>query len=181
MVKEFNISGFDGDAFSGPENKRYTFLIFEVILFLAIVGFISLGGIGDIILFFETILILILILGSVGYIYYWWMRKTGGFRSDAYIFKILSDRIESKQKDKHHVIYADNIIRMKYERDVGGTGSRVLIWPKDYDKLVENGFKFGKGVLEYYKKHGTPVVLYPPALSRKERKRLKEAIEELKW
>jgi len=180
MVTEFNISEFDGVAFSGPENRRYTFLIFEVILFLSIVGFISLGGIGDIILFFETISILILILGSVGYIYYWWMRKTGGFRSDAYIFKILNDRIESKQMDKHHVIYADNIKKIKYERDVGGTGSRVLIWPKDYDRLIEDGIDAKPEVIERMKKSKTALVLHPPALNRAERKRLKEAIEEFK-
>lgn len=57
---------------------------------------------------------------------------------------------------------------------------KIKIWPKDYDKLPECGFKFGKGVMEYYKKHELPVVLYPPALSRTERKRLKEAMEDFK-
>ena len=180
MVTKFNVDRFGGYTFRGPENKKYTFLIFEVILFLAIVGFISLGGIGDITSFFETILILILILGGVGYIYYRWMKKTGGFRSDAYVFKIPNDRIESKQMDKHHVIYADNIKKIKYERDVGGTGSRVLIWPKDYSRLIVDGIDAEPEVIERMSKQKVPLVLYPPALSREERKRLKEAIEEFK-
>ncbi len=170
----------EGYIFKGPENKKSTFLIVEASLFLTILIFWYVSGVGDIALFLEGAIFLLAILCLVGYIYYKWTKKTGGFRSDAHIFKITDDRIESKQMDKHHVIYADNIIRMKYERDVGGTGSRVLIWPKDYDRLIKDGIDAEQEVIERMKKNKAALVLYPPALSRKERKRLKEAIEEFK-
>ena len=138
----------------------------------------SQGGFSGITVFLEGIIILIFLFVSVGYIYYKWMKKTGGFNPEAHVFKIMEDRIESKQMEKHHVIYADNIKRIKYERDVGGTGSRVLIWPKDYDRL--DGIDAEPEVIERIKKGRMALVLYPPALSREDKRRLREAIEEFK-
>ena len=111
------------------------------------------------------------------------MKKAGGWRNDAYIFKISDSGVESiKNFDVNYHVKVDvnNIRKIKYDRDVGSTGTRILIWPKDYNKLKEGGFKFDDKVLEYYKKHRLPVILFPPAMSRTERKRLKEAIKEFK-
>ena len=111
-------------------------------------------------------------------------KKGGVYENDAILLIFNNDKIQSiidtYGKKRHRIVYSNNIEKMKYNRYLGATRHKIKIWPKNYDILAESGFEFGEGVLEYYKKHGTPVILYPPAVSRKERKRLKNAIEEFK-
>ena len=166
-------------VFKGPYNKKYSYLVVVIILTLIFI-FIPIMYMESLLWKIITILTIVLMGFGVCLLYYIVSFKRGTFNPDAHVFKIMEDRIESKQMDRYYVIYADNIKKMKYMRDFGGTGSKIKIWPKDYDILTESGFEFKDYVLEYYKKHGTPVILYPPALSREDKRRLREAIEEFK-
>ncbi len=170
--------------FKGSEHRFRNFLFFIIMIFL----FITLGFVYSsmdtntfsINMFIIFEMVLGCFLCGITVLVYKVEKRSGSYNYDSYQLIIGYNFISSKKLNQHKKIYAENMKRIKLGRCVGGTGTKIKIWPKDYDKLVENGFKFGEGVLEYYKKHGTPVVLYPPALSRKERKRLRAAIEELK-
>ena len=111
-------------------------------------------------------------------------KKEGMYETDAMQLIINNEKIEYILKTygnfRRWIVYSSNIKRIKYKDCFYGIKAKIKIWPKDYDILPERGFEFGKGVLEYYKKHGTPVILFPPWLPHSERKKLKEAIEEFK-
>ena len=168
--------------FIGPRDKQYGIpsMLF-IYLILIILSFFISDTFNN---FLALIIVLSIIEISVWYLYYTVGRAQGYFNEDSYTLLLDSKKIMSRisERNKNHIkiVYGNNIKKMRYLRDFGGTGSRIKIWPKDYDILAESGFEFGKGVLEHYKKHGTPVVLFPPWLPTSERKRLKEAIEEFK-
>jgi len=164
------------ENFCGPAGKPFNFLIFLIGVFGAVIIFMWPPA--DIYLFLMASFIIGIILFGTWCLYYFVMKKAGGWRSDAYIFKISNSGVESIKNfyvNYHIKVSVNNIRKIKYERDIGGTGTRILIWPKYYEKLKECGFKFDDKVLEYYKKHRLPVILFPPAMSRAERKRLKGA------
>ena len=111
-------------------------------------------------------------------------KKEGNYEIDAMQLIFNDDKIEYiikiYGKTRHWIIYVNNIERIRYKREISSTKLKIKIWPKNYDVLAKSGFEFSKSVLKYYKKHGTPVIFFSPSLSRAERKRLKEAIEEFK-
>lgn len=178
--------------FSGPHIRHYAVVSFFIVYVILIVilaffmnpfGFFRWSKTSFSDFFIISMIVGLMTLGvwSLQYV----IGKKGGLYDSKSIQLIISNsKITSiiTESGKRHVrvVFAENIKKMRYVRDLGGTGHKIKIWPKDYDILAKNGFEFGKGVLEYYKKHKTPVILFPPALSRKERKRLKEAIEEFK-
>ena len=178
--------------FSGPHIRHYaigSFFIVYILLIVIMVFFTNpFGFFGwyktpftD---FFVIFAILSLMAIGVWTLQYVIGKKGGLYDSNSIQLIISNNKITSIITDsrKRHVrvVFTDNIKKMQYVRDFGGTGHKIKIWPKDYDILAESGFEFGEGVLEYYKRHNIPVVLIPPALSREGRKRLKEAIEEFK-
>ena len=168
--------------FIGPRDKKYGIpsMLFIYLILIILSSFIS-DTFNN---FLALIIVLSIIEISVWYLYYTVGRVQGYFNEDSYTLGLDSKKIMSRitERNKNHIkiVYANNIKKMQYVRELGGTGSKIKIWPKDYDILAESGVDFGKGVLEYYKKHGTPVILFPPWLPHSERKKLKEAIEEFK-
>jgi len=172
-------------VFKGPKHYFRTFFLFMIVLFLFIsVGFLYTSfntntfEIGMFVIF-EFILIFIYV--GLVLLVYKIEKKEGIYELDAYRLIIGDNYIESKELNVHKRVEANNIKKIKFERTVGGTGSRIFIWPKDYGILRENGFELNKQWSdEYRKKHNIAVIIYPPSLKREERKRLKEAIEEFK-
>ena len=165
---------------AGPHNKKYPLLVYFIFVFSLLSLFV--------ILIERSIfwmVIDILTLGTLSFVI--WVvvfvisNKMGLYNRDAHIFKIYDNKIVSKELHNIKIVQSQNIRKMKYERDIGRTGSRILIWPNDYEVLREYGFNLNpRYTTEWRKEHNIAVILYPPAMSRAERKRLKEAIEEFK-
>ncbi len=170
--------------FQGPEHHFMSFLVFFMLLFLMIsIGFSYSSIVTHTFSVLSVVIFeiaLCFIFSIIILITYRLEKKEGAYDNSAYVLKINKQYIESIEIKKYKKIHTSNILHLKFKRMLGGTGLKILIWPKNYDILKEYGFEFDDRVLEYYKKHKLPVILFPPALSRKERKKLKEDIEEFK-
>ena len=142
-----------------------------MIVTIAILNYISpVGGWIDIL---ETIGIILLVVTLIEVGVYILLKRKGYYKPDRYEIAVEDDKIFMKI-NKMVILSGDNIERIEIKRNT------LIVKPKSYDYFIENSDGMERHNYYYAQEHNMPITLPLPALSRKERKRLKEVIEEFK-
>ncbi len=142
-----------------------------MIVIIIILNYISpIGGLIDTL---ETIGIVLLVIALIEIGIYILLKKKGYYKPDRYEVAVEDDKIFVKV-NKMVTLSGDNIEHIEIKRNV------LIVKPKSYDYFIENSDGMERHNYYYAQEHNMPITLPLPALSRAERKRLKEAIEEFK-
>ncbi len=121
----------------------------------------------------ETFVIFI-ISGFIGIVIYLILNKSGYYDPDAYEIVIGEKKIRIRNRDKLTEIDGGNINKLEIK------GRLLIVWPKDYNYFIESSDGIERHNYYAAMEKKLPLQFRLPALSRKDRKRLKEAIEEFK-
>ena len=156
-----------------PRTEFLDGMIVALIMIVIIIILNYISPIGGLIDTLETIGIVLLVIALIEIGIYILLKKKGYYKPDRYEVAVEDDKIFVKV-NKMVTLSGDNIEHIEIKRNV------LIVKPKSYDYFIENSDGMERHNYYYAQEHNMPITLPLPALSRAERKRLKEAIEEFK-
>ncbi len=118
--------------------------------------------------------LIFIISGFIGLVIYIILNKSGYYDPDAYEIVIGEDRIRIRNRNKITEIDRENINRLEIK------GRVLKVWPKDYYYFIDRSDGMERHNYYVAMENKLPLQFLLPALNRRDKKRLKEAIEEFK-